>query len=163
MWRRRKRIAVEYMTLFLLGGVGYAALEIAWRGYTCPVMVVIGGIGFLMVAGLNRRLSGSLLPLSLLGGTAITALELCSGLCLNRWLGLTVWDYSDQPLNLMGQICLRFWGLWCLLAAGAAVAEGYLRYWLFDGARPAYSFRPKKICRKVLTSARRIWYSTINR
>ena len=143
MWRGRKRIAGEYMTLFLLGGVGYAGLEVLWRGYTCPVMVVIGGIGFLLVAGLNRRLSGFLPLLSLLGGTGITALEFCSGLCLNRWLGLNIWDYSDLPLNLLGQICLPFWGLWCLLAAGAAALEGVLRHWLFAGTWPRYSFRPK--------------------
>ena len=132
------------MILFLLGSILYPALELLWRGYTCPLMMVVGGLGFLLISGLNRRHTGSLFGLSLLGGTGITALEFCSGLCLNRWLGLKIWDYSDLPLNLLGQVCLPFWGLWCLLAAGAAVAEGYLRCWLFTGERPRHDFHPKK-------------------
>ena len=133
------------MLLFLVGGIGYAGLEILWRGYTCPVMVIVGGIGFLLVAGLNRRFSGSLLGLALLGGTEITLLEFCAGLLLNCYLGLCVWDYSHLPLNLLGQICLPFWALWCLLAVGAAVLEDHLRYWLFAGEQPRYVFYSKKI------------------
>ena len=34
-------------------------------------------------------------------------------------MGWNVWDYSDMPLNLYGQICLPFTGLWFLLCIPA--------------------------------------------
>ena len=135
MWRRRKRTAGEYMALFLLGGLLYGGLEIIWRGYTHPVMAVIGGIGFLLVGGIGRRLPAdcSLVEQGLLGGTAITALELLSGLALNRYLGLRLWDYSDLPLNVMGQICAPFWALWCLLSVAGVIVNDFLRCRLSRG------------------------------
>ena len=41
-----------------------------------------------------------------LGAWGITCAEFLTGLVVNRALGLGVWDYSKQPHNLMGQICL---------------------------------------------------------
>ena len=35
----------------------------------------------------------------------ITAVEFTSGLILNVWLGLGIWDYSNMPFNILGQIC----------------------------------------------------------
>ena len=128
------------MVLFLVGGLLYGGLEIAWRGYTHPAMVVVGGIGFLIVGGIGRWVPRrhSIVERGLLGGTAITGLELVSGLVFNWYLGLRIWDYSDLPLNVMGQICAPFWVLWCLLSVAAAVANDYLRYWLFRGEKPRY-------------------------
>ena len=71
-------------------------------------------------------------------------LELLSGLLLNVYLHLKVWDYSNLPLNVMGQICLPFWGLWCLLAIAAIVVDDYLRYWLFAEEKPHYKIIPER-------------------
>ncbi|MFZ3101061.1 MAG: putative ABC transporter permease [Desulfitobacteriaceae bacterium] len=44
-----------------------------------------------------------------------TALEYVSGLCIERFFHLRLWDYSDTPLNFQGQIALPFSLLWGVL------------------------------------------------
>ena len=39
------------------------------------------------------------------GAIIVTVLELVCGLVINQWLGWNVWDYSDMPGNIMGQVC----------------------------------------------------------
>lgn len=140
------KAVVKYVVLFLVGGLLYGSIEILWRGYTHPSMIVVGGIGFLLVGGINdwfpRQIS--IIGQGLIGGTIITGLELLSGLFLNVYLGFRIWDYSDLPLNVMGQICVPFWGLWCLLAVAAIVVDDYLRYWLFEEAKPHYKIIPQR-------------------
>ena len=46
----------------------------------------------------------------------ITAVEFETGLLVNLTLGWGVWDYSDMPLNLMGQICPAFTLAWLALS-----------------------------------------------
>ena len=59
------------------------------------------------------------LLLIFLGSMLITsALEFLTGLVLEQFFNDKWWDYSKEPLNLHGYICLRFsliWGLACLL------------------------------------------------
>ncbi|MBQ3003172.1 MAG: hypothetical protein IJD82_05525, partial [Clostridia bacterium] len=43
------------------------------------------------------------------------AVEFVTGLIVNHWLHLSVWDYSDVPLNLLGQICLPFSLVWFVI------------------------------------------------
>ena len=38
----------------------------------------------------------------------ITGVELVMGLLLNRLMGFNIWDYSNVPLNLLGQVCLPY-------------------------------------------------------
>ena len=41
---------------------------------------------------------------SLIGSVIITACEFITGVIVNIWLGLGVWDYSTLPFNILGQI-----------------------------------------------------------
>lgn len=138
------KAAAKYMVLFLVGGLLYGGIEILWRGYTHPAMIVVGGIAFLLVGGINDWLPWklSIIAQGIVGGTVITGVELLSGLFLNLYLNLNIWDYSGLPFNVLGQICLPFWALWCLLAVAAVVADDYLRYWLFAEEKPHYRFAP---------------------
>ena len=103
--------------LFLFGALGYPAIEILWRGYTHPTMALAGGISAVLLFRINRGLARGALPLRLLAsGAAITLIELTFGVIFNLGLGMAVWDYSDLPLSLLGQICLPYSLLWCLLA-----------------------------------------------
>lgn len=97
---------------FLFGAVGYPALETLWRGRTHPSMALAGGLCMAGFCALRRRVRARL-PLCLLGGAGITLAELGFGLLFNR--RREVWDYSSLPLNLGGQVCLRYAALWCLL------------------------------------------------
>ena len=111
-------------SLFFLGGGGYMMIEWLWRGYSHGSMFLLGGVCFRFLGLLRRRLPPYLVPLA--GAAAITALELFTGLLVNRALGWAVWDYSAQPGNLFGQICPAYSLLWLPLAALAAALDGLM-------------------------------------
>lgn len=52
----------------------------------------------------------------------VTAGEFITGIIVNKWLKLNVWDYSDQPFHLLGQICFAF----IILFSGLCVIAIYL-------------------------------------
>lgn len=124
-----------------IGGLIYAVLELLYRGRTHWTMMVLGGVLFVLIGLLNEVLPWDM-PLvlqGLLGALAVTGAELAAGLILNVRLGLGIWDYSNVPLNLWGQICLPFSALWVLLSAVAVVLDDWLRYWIWHEERPHYT------------------------
>ena len=127
-------------TLWLWGGFLYYLIEVLWRGYSHPSMFVVGGICFLFIGGINNVLPWELgfLWQALIGAAVITVVEFVSGCILNLWLDLDVWDYSNLPLNLLGQICLPFCVLWILISAFGIWLDDWLRYKLFGGEKPHY-------------------------
>ena len=134
------KAVLKHATLALIGGCIYYAIEIAWRGHSHWTMAVLGGICFVLVGGINEYFPWSM-PLALqgvIGAAIITALEFVSGVALNVWLGLGIWDYSTMPLNVMGQICLPFTLLWVPLSVVAVVLDDWLRYW--RGAAALHDF-----------------------
>lgn len=107
--------------LFALGGCTYVGLEKLWRGRSHGTMFLAGGTGFLLLGAIGKGLPR--LPRAaraVLGGGAITALELATGWVFNRrW---QVWDYRGIPGNYLGQICPSYSLLWtCLSPAGEAL------------------------------------------
>ena len=96
--------------LFAIGGGIYVGLELLWRGRSHISMFAAGGICFLLL-GKIRRLPGRVI----LGPAVITAVELATGLLVNR--NCAVWDYRGQPGNFLGQICPLYCALWIPLAA----------------------------------------------
>ena len=74
----------------------------------------------------------------LAGAVLVTAMELVSGLVINRVLDLNVWDYSGLPYNFMGQVCLAYFFLWILVSWAAVVLEDGLRWGLFGEQRVRY-------------------------
>lgn len=99
---------------FCSGGAAYGMLEILWRGYTHISMIILGGMCFMLLIRISK--SGRCLATkALTGGFCITAAEFVTGCLVNLWLGLSVWDYSKEPCQFMGQVCLRFSVLWILL------------------------------------------------
>ncbi|QIB69231.1 hypothetical protein Ami103574_07790 [Aminipila butyrica] len=130
------------LILFVAGGGAYYLIELMFRGYSHGSMFLVGGLCFLLVGLLNEQLSFDM-PLKwqmLLGSLLITVVELISGLIVNSWLGLNVWDYSSLPFNLWGQISLLFTILWIPLSGGAILLDDYLRYRWFGEERPHYRF-----------------------
>lgn len=110
----------EYFLIAAIGGVGYYALEVAWRGWSHWSMALAGALCFALYYRICRP-PRPLWQKALTGAALITAVELCTGLIVNRWLGLAVWDYTDLPLNLWGQVSLLYSLLWfalCLPLAG---------------------------------------------
>ena len=105
--------AEKYVLLFLIGGIGYGAIEIAFRGFTHWSMVLTGGAAFLSLYLINNAFANtSIFIKALFGMAVITALELAVGLIVNKVFSLAVWDYSNMPVNFMGQISLQFSACW---------------------------------------------------
>lgn len=131
---------LKYIFLFLVGGFVYYAIEIAYRGYSHWTMILLGGICFVALGNINNVLSWKtpLIAQSIIGATIITALEYITGLIVNIKLGWNVWDYSDVPLNIQGQICLLFFIVWIFVAGVGIILDDYLRYWLFKEQKPKY-------------------------
>lgn len=126
--------------LFLVGGFLYIIIELLWRGHTHWSMAIAGGLCFLIVGGINEYFSWSM-PLILqgaIGSASITVVEFIFGLIFNIWLRLDVWDYSNMPLNIMGQVCVPFMLLWVPLAIVAIILDDWLRYWWFEEEKPRY-------------------------
>ena len=132
--------------LFIVGGSLYAAIEVLWRGYSHPALLVVGGLCFLLVGDINSRLGRDItLPVQAAIAVAlVTAVEFASGCILNLRLELQLWDYSRAPLNLWGQICPFYMLAWIPLVLLAIVLEDWLSFKLFGAERPVYYLRRRK-------------------
>ena len=108
---------LKNLLIFSIFGLTYGLIEILWRGYTHPSMVIVGGICGLLIGLLNERNKEMNLLLQMVEGMVIvTVLEFVSGIILNLCLGLNVWDYSNMRFNLLGQVCPQFCIAWFFLS-----------------------------------------------
>lgn len=131
---------IKTLTLFFCGGVLYYSIEIMWRDHSHVSMFLDGGVCFVLIGLMNEVVPG--LPLAVqavLGASLIVFSELLVGSLVNLRLGLNVWDYSNQPMNYRGQVCLPFFLLWIPLAAFASVVDDTLRFWLFAEPWPPFT------------------------
>lgn len=107
----------KYLIIFLIGGIGYGTIEIAFRGYTHWSMVLTGGSALLSLYIVNEMLTESSIFLKAFAGMLIiTTLELIVGIVVNRIFALNVWDYSHIPGNFLGQISPIFSACWYALS-----------------------------------------------
>ena len=141
----RMNAALKMLILMVIGGTIYWGVEMLWRGYSHISMFILGGICFVIVGLINEFFPWdmSLIKQSVIGACLITAAEFVTGLIVNVWLGLNVWDYSNLPFNVMGQICLLFFFAWIVLAGVAIVLDDIVRWGLFGEEKPHYSFWSK--------------------
>ena len=102
---------------FGTGALGYGMMEISCRGYTHPSMLLAGGLCFLTIRGFSS-LNRSFPVKCALGAAAITSVEFVFGCVFNLGLHMKVWDYSNQPFNILGQICPKFLLIWYAVSAG---------------------------------------------
>lgn len=104
----------KYPFLFLTGGTIYPTLEIAFRGRTDLSMAAAGGICLCLIDRICcHDLKFQPLGLRCVAGSGIiTGVEFAIGVLVNLVLKMNVWDYSQMPLNILGQICLPFSILW---------------------------------------------------
>lgn len=108
---------IKYLTLFIVGAVIYTSIEIMWRGFTHWSMAIAGGLSLIFLYTLNIKFS--YLPLVLrciFGSYIITLIEFVTGCLVNLTYNMNVWDYYDQPFNILGQICPLFTLFWFVLS-----------------------------------------------
>lgn len=126
--------------LFLIGGSIYYLFEILWRGYSHWTMFILGGICFVIIGLLNEQYDYNMPLVEQMFSSMIiiTTLEFISGVILNIILKLNIWDYSNMPFNLFGQICIPFMIIWFFLSPIAIVVDDYIRYFIFKEEKPHY-------------------------
>ena len=143
------KVFLKNLTLFLVGGVFYYSLEVIFRGYSFPAMAVCGGLCFIICGAINEK--SRCMPLvlqQLIAASGITVIEFIFGLILNVWLGLDMWDYSNMPGNVLGQICPQFMVLWFFLSAIGIILDDVIRWRLFGEEKPHYHLFKKGHHRK---------------
>ena len=133
---------LKHFVLLYTGGLAYVLIELLWRGYSHWTMFFVGGLCFVLIGLINELIPWEmkLRYQMLIGAIIVTVVEFISGCIINLWLGWNVWDYSNLPLNILGQVCLLFSVLWYLLSAVAIVIDDCLRYVLFYEEKPHYKW-----------------------
>jgi hypothetical protein len=134
------------MLLWSWGGTVYFLLEVAFKTATGTperiswTMLVIAMLLTVPVERCGEQLPWEvpLLIQSLVCALLVTATEFISGLVLNIWLGLGIWDYSHLWGNILGQICPQFFLVWWGLCFVFIPAFDWLRWSVQGGRRPSY-------------------------
>jgi uncharacterized membrane protein len=104
-------------------------------------MFLLGGLCFVCLGLINELIPWQMpfLKQMLIGMLIITYFEFITGCVLNIWLGWGIWDYSNIPGNILGQICPVFSFLWFWISGAGIILDDWLRYWLFGEDRPHYT------------------------
>ena len=130
---------IKYLILLLIGGAAYYCIELLARGFSHWTMFLVGGICFILIGIINEITPKiPLIQQMILSAVIITVIEFISGCVLNLWLGLGIWDYSENFGNILGQICPKHTIYWFLLSSVGIVIDDYIRYFSFVEEKPKY-------------------------
>lgn len=109
--------AKKKLCFFAIGGVGYGIIELMWRGYTHWTMILAGGVCFVIFSEIADKFRYKPLIYKVaLAALGVTAVEFIFGIVFNLIFKMNVWDYSEMPFNLFGQICPLFTLAWGVVA-----------------------------------------------
>lgn len=152
MLKRVVKHVLRELFLLVIGGIIYMGIELLWRGRTHWSMGIVGGICFVLVGLLNETYTyeESMELQALKSSVIITVIEFVAGCVINLKLGWNVWDYSNMPCNLFGQVCLLFMILWFFLAFVAIYLDDAIRYLCWKEPYPNYVWATPKILKKIL-------------
>ncbi|MFT4005599.1 MAG: putative ABC transporter permease [Lacrimispora sp.] len=95
--------------------VSIKSLQLVNRGFLRLPLLPLYGSGAIVMLWLSLPVKGNLLLVFLFGMTGASALEYVTGYVMERLFKMKYWDYSNNPLNLNGYICL-----------GTSIAWGFL-------------------------------------
>lgn len=134
------RKLIRPLILIVMGGLIYAIIEILYRGYTHWTMIIVGGLAFYFIGLLNEHVKWNvpIINQMAISTVIVTVIEFITGVIVNIILKWNVWDYSNVPLNLFGQICLPFCLIWFVLSFFAIMLDDFIRYWFFNENFPHY-------------------------
>ncbi|WP_432408646.1 putative ABC transporter permease [Wukongibacter sp. M2B1] len=131
---------IKHLALFFIMGIIYYSIEVLWRGYSHIAMFFVGGLCGVLIGNINEYFTWEtpLFKQQFIATIVILVIEFISGCILNIWLRLGIWDYSQMPFNLYGQICLVYAILWYFLSLVCIVIDDILRWKLFGEEKPRY-------------------------
>jgi len=130
----------QYIFLINIGGAIYYSFELLFRGFSHWTMYLLGGICFLFmyIQGKILKWKASLANMILRCTVFVASMEFITGIIVNKILKWNVWDYSDQPFHLFGQICLPFTIIFSGLSAFGIILSGYIGYWFLGEEKPIF-------------------------
>ena len=112
---------------FIYGFVGWCT-EVAYatvkqkkfvnRGFLNGPICPVYGVGSGLVVMLLEPMSGTVVSLYVVSTVLVTTIEGVTGYLMDRMFHHKWWDYSNQPLNIGGYVCLLFslaWGVACVV------------------------------------------------
>lgn len=137
----------KHLFLFYFGGSTYCTIEVFVREWSHWSMFLLGGLIFVLVGEMNQvwGWETSLLK-QIAAGVGITLTgEFVTGCIVNLWLGWNIWDYSELPGNLLGQICPQFALLWIPLVLLAIVLDDVIRWQFYGEECPRYYIFGRRI------------------
>ena len=134
-----KRLS-EYLFIWALGGTLYYTFEMFFRGFSHWTMFVLGGICavFCVWQGLVLKWREPLWIQIIRCTIFVIAGEFITGIVVNKWLRWQVWDYTDQPFQLFGQICAPFAIIFAGLCALGIIGGGYFVHWIYGEEKPDF-------------------------
>lgn len=100
----------KYLCLIGIGGSLYYVFEQLFRGFSHWSMFLLGGICFLFIylqgskIGWDEPLWKQILRCDIF----VVSMEFMTGIVVNCMWHMNVWDYTDMPFQILGQICLPF-------------------------------------------------------
>ena len=99
MWHFIKKYILQPLFLISFGGMAYFNFEILFRGYSHISMIICGGLCFYTIGLLNegKNWHPSFLFQMILGSLIIITYEYLTGVIVNIYLNLHVWDYFQLP------------------------------------------------------------------
>lgn len=134
------KAVVTSILLSFFGGTLYYFLEIIWKSFgghperiswiMLPVAILLSFV--LERCGYYPEWEIPLLIQCLFSTCMITITEYITGYIFNIKLGMGIWDYTDLPLNLDGQICLPYCIVWFILSFIFIPVFDWIRYILYD-------------------------------
>lgn len=128
---------LKNISLFSIFGMIYTNIELFFRNKTDVRMFFVGGLCGLLVGLINEIFPKMrIIYQAFLSTIIILSIEFVSGYYFNIIKGLNIWNYSDMPFNIMGQICLPFGIIWFFLSILCIYVDDLLRYKLFDEEKP---------------------------
>ena len=120
--------------------------EFSNRGFVGGPVCTIYGVGFTGVTILLSPFRDNVFVLFPVSVVLATALEFITGWVLEKVFHEKWWDYSKQPFNLKGYICLKFSIIWGLACTGTLMIVHPL-------VEKLYKEIPKKVCTVFLIVA----------
>lgn len=130
----------KFIFYWLLGGSIYYFFEVLFRGFSHWTMFVLGGLclAFFYYQGHLLHWRESLVKQTLRCMVFVTAMEFITGIIVNKYWRMDVWDYSEMPFQLFGQICLPFIMIFGGLCVIGIILSGYTAHWFFGEEKPHF-------------------------
>lgn len=121
----------KYLILDFLIGEVYMTMEGFYKGWTHISMLFVGGLCGTVIGLLNQMTNLKVWQQTIIGTPIALLIEFISGLFLNCYLHLNIWDYSNLPFNLYGQVCPQFALIWFIIIPFGIWVDDYFRWVYF--------------------------------